>query len=274
MEFSLGGTRESFGTHIEQNLPTIDGLVKVDEFDVNSDDIYFAQASGAFVNDNSVFGFTSPLAGSRYRLEATPFVGSPGTFVQVRADYRRYLRARPFSFAIRGLHLASYGGTVKDDPNTPVNEAFFTEQYLGLGNTLTFVRGYSFGSFNTSRECSPVQNGSCPEIQRLVGSRVALVSAELRLPVLGVKPVSLANFPLPVDVALFYDAGLAWNAGDNPFDLLEFKRSTPDRIPVMSAGLSTRVGILGFTVLEFYFAHAFQRPNAGLQFGFQIVPGW
>lgn len=275
VELSLGGARESFGTHVEQNVPTVSGaLVKVGEFDINSGDVHFAQFSGALVGDNSASGLTGPLAGTRYRFEITPFVGSPGTFIQLRADYRKYFRLRPFTLAARGIHVGSYAGTATNDPNTAINEAYFTEQYLGLSNTFTFVRGYSFGSFDPARECTAVQNASCPEIQRLVGSRVALFSAELRLPVLGVRPVSLANFPLPVGVALFYDAGLAWNPGDNPLDLLKWSASTPDRVPVTSAGVSTRINILGFAVLEFYLAHAFQRPNAGLQFGFQIVPGW
>ena len=41
-----------------------------------------------------------------------------------------------------------------------------------------------------------------------------------------------------------------------------------------SAGVSARVNVLGYMVAELYYAYPFQRPDAGPQFGFTLMPGW
>jgi hypothetical protein len=38
-------------------------------------------------------------------------------------------------------------------------------------------------------------------------------------------------------------------------------------------GVAARI-LLAYIPLEFYYAKPFQRPNAGWQFGFNIIPGW
>jgi hypothetical protein len=43
---------------------------------------------------------------------------------------------------------------------------------------------------------------------------------------------------------------------------------------VFSAGMSARVNLLGFAVLEAYYAYPFQRPEKGWHWGFQLYPGW
>jgi hypothetical protein len=43
---------------------------------------------------------------------------------------------------------------------------------------------------------------------------------------------------------------------------------------VVSAGLSTRLNLLGYAVLEIYYAYPFQRPEKGWHFGFNLAPGW
>ena len=101
------------------------------------------------------------------------------------------------------------------------------------------------------------------------------MSAELRLPVLGVRPLSLVDFgALPTELALFADAGLAWSAGDalslSPLDLGEV--SSRQR-PVVSAGVSVRVNLLSSVILEPYWAYAFQR-NTPSFFGLRLQPGW
>jgi len=46
------------------------------------------------------------------------------------------------------------------------------------------------------------------------------------------------------------------------------------RLPVVSSGVSARVNILGYLILETYFAYPYQRPEKGWHFGFQLQPGW
>ncbi len=226
--------------------------------------VYFFQVGGAYVGDFSNFGFTSPVQGGRYRFQVSPFVGTQ-SFVRMLADYRRYFFIKPVSLAFRGLHLGNYGASVDE-------RSVFTEEYLGYANSLTFIRGYSFSSLEPG-ECTPNENGLCAEVERLRGTRLALASAELRIPLLGTESFGLLNFPyLPTEVAFFADAGVAWNPNDPPE--LKFERRTAERVPVVSAGVSTRFNLFGYTVLEIFYAYPFQRPDKGAHFGFQIVPGW
>ena len=115
-------------------------------------------------------------------------------------------------------------------------------------------------------------------MNRLFGSRVAFASAELRIPLLGVEGLGLirTNF-LPVEIAPFVDAGVAWNSGEHP-DLTfvngNAARNDMRRIPVVSAGMSARINLFGYAVVEAYYAVPFQRPDKGAHFGFQLAPGW
>jgi outer membrane protein assembly factor BamA len=179
----------------------------------------------------------------------------------VLADWRRYAFLKPVTLAVRGLHFGRYGGDATDDAITPL--------FVGYP---TLVRGYSSGSFDVA-ECTQTAGSTCPEFDRLEGSRVVVANAELRIPLLGTERFGLIDGGgfLPIDVAFFGDAGLAWDPGDDV--KLKFDRDTIERVPVFSAGVSTRVNILGSAVAEFYFAYPFQR-DVGWDFGFQLAPGW
>ena len=73
--------------------------------------------------------------------------------------------------------------------------------------------------------------------------------------------------PVPVEVALFTDGGVAWNAGQTPFE-------TAGRNGVSSSGVSLRVNLFGFAVGEFAFSHPWQRPQKGWVFQFNLAPGF
>ena len=268
IETSAGFTRYGFDYEVDKFYYSTLGVRRV-RTDLNSqepDAVYFAKAGVALVSDYSFFGFTSPIRGGRSRLEVSPFVGSQ-TYLRVQADYRKYVQIRSLTFAFRGLHVGNYGA--KDEDN-----ALFTQEYLGYANSLGFVRGYSFTSF-VADECTPVANGSgCPEQDRLLGTRLGLASVEIRVPLFGSESYGLINFPyLPTEVSFFADGGVSWTENESPVLKWETK-ATPDRIPVFSAGVSTRFNLFGYTVLEIFYARPFQRPVKGAHFGFQIVPGW
>lgn len=227
---------------------------------------YFFQAGLAFVGDYSFNGFTSPISGGRYRVEIAPNIGS-STFVRGLFDYRQYLYAQPVTLAVRGLHIGSYGARSSGD--------LFTTQYLGYSYYPAFVRGYNFQSFEASECFLPGMNfsGACPSMDRLRGTHVALSSVEIRLPLLGTEQLGLISFPyLPTELSLFADGGVAWTEDSPP--IIKFERSGNERVPVFSAGASARVNILGYIVLESYYAFPFQRPDAGWQFGLRLAPGW
>src|SRR2546426_1730976 len=161
--------------------------------------IGYAQPSVALVHDNALFGYVGPFAGARSRFEIAPTVGS-WHFTAGLSDYRRYIFARPFTLAVRGLFFGRFG---RDADLFPIF----------LGST-ELIRGYTAGSFRTNECVAPVTVTSrtgCAELDQLIGSRIAVGNVELRFPltrslVLGFLPI---GFP-PIEGALFYDVGIAW----------------------------------------------------------------
>ena len=263
LEAQLGGTHIAFDREIQRDIVLSGQVLDRQEIDLaDPEAVNLAQASLAFVQDNSVFGFAAPVDGSRMRLEAEANVGTLD-FVNGLADARQYIFLQPLTLAFRGLHYGRYGADAESDRLTPL--------FLGHG---TFVRGYTIGSFDGD-ECTevPGEPETCPEFERLVGSRIAVANAELRIPLLGTQQFGLIDFPyLPTELAFFADAGIAWTSDESPsFELTE---QSIERIPVFSAGAAVRVNLLGRMVLELYYAYPFQRPDASGQFGFQIAPGW
>jgi len=221
----------------------------------------FGQASLALVGDYSYFGFASPVAGGRYRFEVSPAVGQI-TFTTLLGDYRRYFFAQPFTFAMRGLYYGRFGRDAESGRLSPL--------YLGQE---TLIRGYDVNNFDPG-ECTQTGNqNACPEFDRLLGSRIGVANFEIRFPLFGVREYGLINFPyLPTEIAPFFDAGVAWAKGE-PTDF-KFARRSTDRIPVFSTGVSARMNVLGYLVLEAFYAYPFQRPDKGGHFGFVLSPGW
>ena len=151
---------------------------------------------------------------------------------------------------------------------------------LGDPYQLGFVRGYSFNSIFEEPKCQ--QRNLC-RVGRLVGTRMALGSVELRVPLLGPEVLSLSTFQyLPTDLVLFADAGVAWTSED--LRELSFSSSTIREDgelasgsvaaePVTSAGVSARVNVLGALIFEAFYARTFQRSKAW-DFGVILRPGW
>ncbi len=223
--------------------------------------INYGQVSAALVGDYSFFGFTSPIAGGRYRLEVGPNFGGIN-FVNVLGDYRRYFFARPITFAFRGVHVGRYGNGSEDQRLYPM--------YVGDPQ---LVRGYEFDNFRQQECVGGSTPSSCPAFDRLIGSRIAVANFEIRIPLLGTEQLGLINFPyVATEISPFVDAGVAWTSNQSP--TIEFARNATGRVPVFSTGISARMNILGYLVLEAYYAYPFQRPEKGGHFGFQIAPGW
>lgn len=215
-----------------------------------------AQASAALVYDTSIFGVTSPIRGSRYRLEVSQSGGSL-TYSGVLADLRTYLMpVRPFTFALRGLYFGRYGGDA-EDPRLPT-------MYLGYPG---LVRGYDSGSFQ-SGECGVQADGSCPAFDRLIGSRIAVANAELRFPLWGAFGGDNFYGPLPVELAVFSDAGIAWGRGSTT------QFAAGDNEPVVSVGVAARINLFGFAVGEIDYVRPLDRPGRGWLWQFNLRPGF
>jgi Tol biopolymer transport system component len=241
----------------------------------------------AFVGDNSYFGIAAPLNGFRYRFGAEFNMGSFNYFAPT-IDINKYVRVKPVTFAAR---LYGYGRFGKANNLYPL--------YLGYP---FLIRGYESQTFYNNDNKVPT-NGFT--IDQLSGSRIGVFSFETRLPFTG--PEKLAAIKskfLFSDLNLFFDAGLAWDAGNeirlgqlSP-DLIGYRTrvdnnnvpvvdptthtayqdpvyNTNQRVPALSAGVSLRVNMFGYFILEPYLAWPINRTDVSKPvFGLGFTPGW
>ncbi len=217
-------------------------------------------ASAAFVGDSSIFGFISPINGTRYRYELGALQGDL-KFQTALADWRKYFFKRPVTLAIRGLYYGRYGDGAEDPRISPL--------YLGRDS---LARGYDPYSINAVECVSPAGTNSCPVFDRLIGSHIAAASAELRAPLLGISGYGLIDAPfLPTEIFAFGDMGAAWTKNDPV--TWKYETKTTERVPVFSVGVGLRI-LLSYIPIEVFAAKPFQRPDEDIVYGFNIIPGW
>ena len=260
LELSTGFQQVSFDQQVRTMVfspRTGDLLSNTSETTSLGDTLHLASATVASVYDTSISGATSPVSGQRSRFELTPTYGSLSYAVAL-ADYRRYfMPARFYTIAGRIMHYGRYG---RDGENS-----LLLPLHLGYPE---IMRGYTIGSFSAS-ECEVGPAGSCQAFDRLLGSRLLVTNLELRFPLLRPFGVSSAMYgPVPVEVAFFTDAGVAWTKSDRPSFF------GGNRTPVASAGVTLRTNLFGFVVGQLDFAYPFQRPGRGWVWSFSFSPGF
>ena len=215
--------------------------------------INFVTPTAAFVSDNTLFGATGPIMGRRMRFQASQNLGKL-VFSDFLADYRRYdpIIFNTLTIATRFLTSIATGR----------DESFFPK-YIGRPD---YVRGYDRANFNFY-DCTSVigSTAACNNAQ-LAGSRVAVANAELRFPIIRRFDVG-SNFGLPpVDGLLFWDAGLAWSAGQKPHlgNAPAGNNPSLDRYPLTSYGAGLRVNLFNLAILRWDYAHPLvggRKPN-------------
>lgn len=170
----------------------------------------FIVPSLSFVHDNTLFGYTSPIEGTRYKLT---LFGDPGiddsqrSFYSVLWDYRTYLRFWfDNHFAIRFSGGYSGGGNPQrffiGGTDNWINREFATGE-VPIDNPEDFafftpglpLRGYDYAE--------------------QIGTKYSLLNLELRMPLIRY----LLTGPLPLFFqnilgTVFLDAGSAWNNND------------------------------------------------------------
>ena len=262
LEFSAGYTRISYDVESEKILTIGGAIVGEERKELEAPPaLNLFQSSIAFVGDYSFLGFTSPVNGKRFRFEFEPTLGSLG-YLTVIADYRHYFFLNPVTFAFRALHVGRY---LKDSESRKVTPLFIGHE--------TFIRGYSLRSTKVSQMAETSDPYVSPEFDRLVGSKIGVLNAEIRIPLIGTEQFGILNFRyLPLEIAGFVDAGVAWTEDDRP--KLNFAKESAERIPVFSTGIATRLNLFGYFVFQVYYVYPFQRPGTGAHFGFVIAPGW
>lgn len=194
-----------------------------------------------YVHDDALWGFLSPLMGSRYYVgvQLTPKLSQSGIgFVTLRGDYRHYFRlGRWSSFAIRLAGGASLG---------PNPQKFFT---LGTDNWLnpsfpTRQLPYDVPEdFIFATAVFPLRGYGVSE---RMGSRFVAANAELRLPIF----LALWTSPAPLLVqalttVVFLDAGALWNERLRLFTTTASGTRQANDL-LLSTGVGLRLVLFGF----------------------------
>ncbi len=235
VEFSGGGRALSFTREDRTRIFSAETGEFLERRDARQDlyePLYLAEAGAAFVRDTSFYGATGPIYGERYRFELLQSFGSLN-YSTVLADWRRYVMpVRPVTLAVRGLHVGRYG---RDAEN---------ERLLGfeLGYP-ELVHGYSIGSLATN-ECAGLARAECLAVDSLVGSRLLVANVEVRAPLFGLFRGDVTYGPVPIEVAGFFDAGVAWTRATGP----SFAGGTRDW--VKSVGAAARLNAFGLLIIE------------------------
>ena len=261
LEFTAG--YENIGYALQSEVDTTDlttgTVVGIQRSDLPSPPgLNFGLGTAALVYDTSLFGGVGPVLGQSYRLQAGVNAGSID-FGTALVDYRKYLSlARPVSLAGRFLHFGRYGSGADDQRLQPL--------YLGYP---TIVRGYDFNSIQPA-ECGPQfqATGACPLLNRLLGSKIVAVNLEMRFELLGPLGILRTPYVPPVEVAPFFDAGVAWTSADKPNFLGGAQH------PVSSEGIVLRGNLLGFAVVSVDFALPNNRPLRSHVWEFSFQPGF
>jgi Tol biopolymer transport system component len=201
--------------------------------------------SAGYTHDNSLWGYTAPVNGSRYNVNlfGTPKLGRNGlSFVNVTGDYRTYIRlGRYYNIALRFAAGGSFGGNpqkfIIGGVDNWINRTFETG-YVPLDDAEDYIfmqigvplRGYNYVA--------------------AIGSRYSLFNFELRYPLFAF----LQAGPLPIGLqsiggAMFFDAGSAWNREK---EYQAFTRDDQGRVVsrdlLMGMGTGARIYFLAFLV--------------------------
>jgi len=259
VEFAAGVSRTSFDQVISSStysMATSQLLSQTEDTHQLAAGLTLATAGAAFVSDTTAFGPVSPVRGERYRAEVAPAFGST-PFTTVLADYRRYVMPVSFyTIAARVLHYGRYGASAEDVRLHPI--------FL---NDPTLVRGYDMLDA-VSPTCATSDLTACSADSRFFGSRILVGNVELRVPLLRPFGVKHAMYgPVPMELAVFGDGGVAWNRGETPALL------GGTRPGIGSAGIALRIG-LGLAIAEVDVARAFQASTNGWRVGISLMPGW
>ncbi len=223
------------------------------------------QINSSIIGDNSIMGLAAPLDGYRYRLAAEQYFGD-FSFSALSADIRKYQRVKPITFAAR---FFSYMRLGRDGEN-------LFPLFVGFPQ---YIRGYDANSFYSNS----ANNTGTFDINQLSGSKIAVANFEVRLPFTG--PKQLAQIPSKLlfsDLNFFVDAGLAWDEDSKvsfsgqPSGATLPNGRPAERVPAISTGISLRVNLFGYFVIEPYYAIPFQRKDIDSigVFGINFAPGW
>jgi outer membrane protein assembly factor BamA len=210
----------------------------------------------SFVHDNVLYGYTSPIQGTRYNLTAfgNPGISNPRqSFYSLTWDYRTYFRFfydNSFVFRVSG----GYSGGANP-------QRFFlggTENWINRTFATGTIPINSPGDFAFLSPALPLRGYNYSE---QIGSKYLLMNLELRLPVIRY----LITGPLPflfqnVLGTAFIDAGMAWDDNNNLriFQKLENGSLFSDRL-LVGMGFGLRAYFIFLWRFDWAWAYNFNR---------------
>ena len=221
----------------------------------------YRQLQIAYVGDNTTFGTVAPLNGYRYRIELSKTFGTT-SFNQVLIDFRKYKYLKPVSLAVRGFYQGRMNGQNLKNLNQiyPLNIGYPWYIHGFYGNSLYKQIGTSYSN-------------------DLNGDQIGLFNFEARLPLTGPKKLALIDFQsIPSDLNFFFDYGRIFSStlvDIDESDLVSKQKINPKK-PVLSTGISLRVNVLGYLIVEPYLAVPYfngQKQAVITGFNF-MVAGW
>jgi hypothetical protein len=205
----------------------------------------------AYVSDNTLFGYTGPIYGRRYRFQVSPVLGSY-RWMEYLADYRRY-DPIIFDYLTVATRLYTSMSIGRDETAFP--------KYIARPD---FVRGYDRNnSFYLTCPIIGANTSNCSAVQ-LLGSRVAVANAELRFPLvrrldLGVLPITLP----PLDGLFFYDVGAAWSKDQSLYLSRPANYDVAkQRYPLRSYGFGLRLNLFNYAIVRWDYAIPLDQPGS------------
>ncbi len=216
-----------------------------------------AIADVAYVIDNSKYGLASPVEGKRIRVGYERYFAGVNMNTYL-VDFRKYFNVKPYTFAFRFYHYGRYG---KESDSNRLLDIFIGYPW--------YVRGYESGKFYGDESDGKISTS------QLLGSKIMVTNLEWRMPFTGPKDYAfLRSGFLFSELALFFDAGIAWTESSTP-KLSLSTDSVDQRIPIMSTGAALRINLLGAIIIEPYYAFPIhQKKFHSGNFGINILSGW
>lgn len=217
----------------------------LDDISIPSEKNNYFVPSASFIHDNTLWGYTSPIEGTRYNFT---LYGNPGfgdkklNFYSLAGDYRTYFRFfTDYSFVIR-LSAGKSGGN-----NPPRFFIGGTENWI---NRTFATNGIPFETASDFAFLTPVLPLRGYNYAEKIGTAYSIVNFELRFPLIrylvtGGLPLFFQN----ILGVMFFDMGTAWNRINevrmiNRDDI----RGVHTQDLLMGMGYGTRMYLLFFLV--------------------------
>lgn len=221
----------------------------------------------SYVHDNTLFGYTAPIKGTRYNISllGTPKIGTGGvSFFSAIADYRTYFKiADDYNFALR----LNGGASLGKNP-----QRFYiggTESWINYEIQNDNLPIESISDFAFSTPVLPLRGFN---YDYRSGTKFALMNAEFRFPlfkylIFGLLPLGFQN----IQGVLFTDIGTVWsnNKTLQLFEKREGSIATKDLL--IGVGMGTRLFFmyfpLKFDVAWQYDMQKFSKPKYYISIG-------